>query len=60
MTSPDRIEVSNVLFESSLISLVNKDEMKHINSKIKSDCANYNDNFNDIKKSIVSKSINNY
>ncbi len=60
MTSPDRIEVSNVLSESSLISLVNKDEMKHINSKIKSDCAYYNNNFNDIKKSIVSKSINNY
>jgi hypothetical protein len=39
--------------ESSLISFVNKDEMKHIKSKIKSDCAH----FNDIEKSIMSKSI---
>jgi hypothetical protein len=32
--------------------------MKHINNKIKSDCAHFNDNFNDLEKSIVSKSIN--
>ncbi len=31
--------------------------MKHINSKIKSDCAHFNNNFNDLEKSIVSKSI---
>jgi hypothetical protein len=31
--------------------------MKHINSKIKSDCAHFNDNFNDLEKSIVAKSI---
>jgi hypothetical protein len=31
--------------------------LKHINSKIKSDFANFNDNFNDIEKSIVSESI---
>ena len=43
--------------ESSLISLVNEDEMKHINSKIKGDCTHFNDNFNDLEKSIVSKSI---
>lgn len=43
--------------ESSLISLVNKDEIKHINNKIKSDCVKFNDTFNDLEKSIVSKSI---
>ena len=57
LTSPDRRGVSNIVSESSLISLVNKDEIKHINSKIKSDCAHFNNNFNDIEKSIVSKSI---
>jgi hypothetical protein len=31
--------------------------MTHINNKIKSDCAYFNDNFNDLAKSIVSKSI---
>ncbi len=55
LTSPDQRGVSNVLFGSSLISLVNKDEMKHINSKTKSDCAH----FNDLEMSIVSKSIDN-
>ena len=49
--------MSNVVSESSLIFLVNKDEMKHIKSKIKSDCAHFNDNFNDLEKSIVYKSI---
>jgi hypothetical protein len=49
--------MSNVLSESSFISLVNKDKMKHINNKIKSDWAHFYDNFNDIEKSIVSKSI---
>jgi hypothetical protein len=57
MTSPDRMEVRNVLSESILISLVIKDETKHINSRIKSDCAHFNDNFNDLEKSIVAKSI---
>jgi hypothetical protein len=31
--------------------------MRHLNSKIKSDCAHFSDNFNDREKSIVSKSI---
>lgn len=56
MTS-NQTEVSNVVSESSLVSLVNNDEMKHINGKIKSDCASFNDNFNDLEKSILSKSI---
>ncbi len=36
LTSHDRREVSNLTSESSLISLVNKDEMMQINSRIKS------------------------
>ncbi len=64
LTNPDRRKVSNVVSESNLIFLVNKDEMRHINNKIKSDCAHFNNNFNDIKKSIVLKvyikSIDNY
>ncbi len=31
--------------------------MRHMNKKIKSDCAHFNDNFNDLEKSIVSKSM---
>ncbi len=49
--------MTNIVSESSLISLVNKDEIKHINNKIKSDCVKFNDNFNDLEKSILSKSI---
>ena len=49
--------MSNITSESSLISLVNKDEMKHINSKIKNDCTHFNDNFIDYENSSVSKSI---
>jgi hypothetical protein len=57
MTSSNQREMSNIVSESSLISLVNKDQMKHINSKIKSDCSYFNHNFNDLEKSIVAKSI---
>jgi hypothetical protein len=32
MTSSDRREMSDIVSESSLISLVNKDQMKNINS----------------------------
>ncbi len=49
--------MSDIKSESSLISLVNKDEMKHINSRIKRDYAHFNDYFNDLEKSIVAKSI---
>jgi len=48
--------MSNVVSERSLISLVNKDEM-NINDKIKSDFTHFNDDFNDLEKSIVTKSI---
>jgi hypothetical protein len=56
MTSSNWREVINVLSENSLISLVIKDEIKHINNKIKSDCTHFNDNFNDLEKPIVFKS----
>jgi hypothetical protein len=39
MTSFNQREMSNIVSESNLISLVNKDQMKHINNKIKNDCA---------------------
>ena len=58
MTSTERREMINITTESSLVYLVNKDEMKHIYSKIKSDCANFNENFNDIEKSIISYRVN--